>query len=71
MGYIDWLAVQHPWLAGPDMTLADLVAAAHLSVLDYFGDVDWDRSQEAKMYMKLKSRPVFSHFFDILGACLQ
>ena len=42
------------------MTLADLVAAAHLSVLDYFGDIDWDRCREAKMwYMKLKSRPSF------------
>ena len=60
MNYIEWLSAQNPWLAGPDMTLADLVAAAHLSVLDYFGDIDWDRCEEAKMwYMKLKSRPSF------------
>ena len=60
LGYIDWLAAQNLWLAGADMSLADLVAAAHLSVLDYFGDIDWDRYQEAKMwYMKLKSRPSF------------
>lgn len=60
MGYIEWLLAQNPWLAGSDMTLADLVAAAHLSVLDYFGDIDWNRSREAKMwYMKLKSRPSF------------
>jgi glutathione S-transferase len=40
--------------------LADLAAAAHISVLDYFGDVDWRRYPEAKLwYMKLKSRPSF------------
>ncbi|MDG1029407.1 MAG: glutathione S-transferase family protein, partial [Alphaproteobacteria bacterium] len=33
---------------------------AHLSVLDYFGDVNWDKHTDAKMwYMKLKSRPSF------------
>jgi glutathione S-transferase len=42
------------------MSLADLAAAAHLSVLDYFGDIDWDRHPEAKIwYAKIKSRPAF------------
>lgn len=60
LSYMDWLAGQYPWLAGRQMTLADLVAAAHLSVLDYFGDIDWDRHPEVKLwYMKLKSRPSF------------
>ena len=60
MNYIEWLSAQNPWLAGPDMTLADLVAAAHLSVLDYFGDIDWDRHLETKnWYAKMKSRPSF------------
>ena len=60
LGYIDWLASACPWLAGDEMSLADLVAAAHLSVLDYFGDIDWSRHHEAKLwYMKLKSRPAF------------
>ena len=60
LGYVDWLAGQYNWLAGPDISLADLAAAAHISVLDYFGDVDWRRYPEAKLwYMKLKSRPSF------------
>ena len=60
LGYVDWLAGQYSWLAGPDISLADLAAAAHISVLDYFGDVDWRRYPEAKLwYMKLKSRPSF------------
>lgn len=60
LGYIDWLAEQGNWLAGKDLSLADLAAAAHLSVLDYFGDIDWDRHPEAKIwYAKIKSRPAF------------
>ena len=65
LGYIDWLAEQGNWLAGKEMSLADLAAAAHLSVLDYFGDIDWDRHPEAKdWYAKIKSRPSFR---DLLG----
>ena len=60
LDYIDWLAEQGNWLAGKAMSLADLSAAAHLSVTDYFGDVDWDRHPEAKeWYAKIKSRPSF------------
>ena len=60
LGYMDFLAAQYSWLAGPQISLADLAAAAHISVLDYFGDVDWRRYPEVKMwYMKLKSRPSF------------
>ena len=60
LDYIDWLAEQGNWLAGKAMSLADLSAAAHLSVTDYFGDVDWSRHPEAKeWYAKIKSRPSF------------
>ena len=65
LGYIDWLAEQGNWLAGKQMSLADLAAAAHLSVLDYFGDIDWERHPEAKnWYAKIKSRPSFR---ELLG----
>lgn len=65
LSYIDWLAEQGNWLAGKRLSLADLAAAAHLSVLDYFGDIDWDRHPEAKTwYAKIKSRPSFR---DLLG----
>jgi glutathione S-transferase len=60
LDYIDWLTERDNWLAGKQMSLADLVAAAHLSVLDYFGDIDWDRHAETKnWYAKMKSRPSF------------
>ena len=52
LDYIDWLAEQGNWLAGKAMSLADLAAAAHLSVTDYFGDIDWDRHPEAKAVVR-------------------
>jgi glutathione S-transferase len=56
--YIDYLYQQRKWLAGDSMTLADIAAAAHLSVLDYLGDVPWDTAPGARdWYAKMKSRP--------------
>jgi glutathione S-transferase len=47
-------------LAGRRIGQADIVAAAHLSVLDYFGEVSWATWPGLKTwYMKLKSRPSF------------
>jgi glutathione S-transferase len=47
-------------LAGRRISRADMVAAAHLSVLDYFGEVAWAAYPGLKTwYMKLKSRPCF------------
>ena len=58
--YIDWLLDHRRWLGGPVLSLADLAAAAHLSVADYLGGIDWrghDRTKE--WYAALKSRPSF------------
>jgi len=58
--YIGWLAETRKWLAGSMLSLADLAAAAHLSVLDYHGDVDWSVSPAAHdWYARIKSRPGF------------
>ncbi|MBU8543938.1 MULTISPECIES: FtsZ-binding protein FzlA [Roseomonadaceae] len=58
--YIGWLAESRAWLAGPQLGLADLAAAAQLSALDYIGDVDWSISDAAKdWYARVKSRPSF------------
>ena len=47
-------------LVGRRIGQADIVAAAHLSVLDYFGEVAWASYPAVKTwYMKLKSRPSF------------
>jgi len=47
-------------LAARRISQADIIAAAHLSVLDYFGEVAWAAYPAVKTwYMKLKSRPCF------------
>lgn len=48
------------WLAGRRISAADLHAAGHLSVLDYFGEVPWNSYPHLKTWwMKLKSRPSY------------
>lgn len=60
LDYLGWLAETRAWLAGPSLSLADLCAAAHLSALDYLGDVDWSLGEAAKdWYARIKSRPSF------------
>jgi glutathione S-transferase len=56
--YIGWLIDRRRWLAGDEFSLADITAAAHLSALDYIGDVPWERHAGAKdWYARVKSRP--------------
>jgi len=60
LAMLEELAATRDWLAGRRLSQADLVAAAHLSVLDYFGEVSWKAVPALKLwYMKLKSRPCF------------
>jgi glutathione S-transferase len=47
-------------LACRETTLGDLAVAAHLSALDYFGEVPWtDFPPAAEWYVRMKSRPAF------------
>lgn len=58
--YIDYLVDTRPWLAGTMMSLADLAAAAQISVADYLGGLDWSGHEQAKAwYSVFKSRPSF------------
>ncbi|MDE3015733.1 MAG: glutathione S-transferase family protein [Pseudomonadota bacterium] len=58
LDYIGHLAHERYFLAGDNLTLADLAAAAHLSALDYLGDVPWDYNPSAhQWYALMKSRP--------------
>ena len=60
LDYIDYLLDHRRWLAGPTLTLADLAAAAQLSVADYLGGLDWrGHKQTADWYAVMKSRPSF------------
>jgi glutathione S-transferase len=60
LDYIDYLLDHRRWLAGPVLSLADLAAAAQLSVADYLGGIDWrGHKQTADWYAVIKSRPSF------------
>ena len=60
LAYIGWLAQRRNYLAGDRLTYADLAAAAHLSAIDYLGDVPWSEDDAAKAwYARVKSRPSF------------
>jgi glutathione S-transferase len=60
LAYLGWLARTRDWIAGERLTLADLAAAAHLSVADYLGEVPWNEDEMAKhWYARVKSRPAF------------
>lgn len=60
LAYVDYLYQQRKWLAGDELSMADIVAAAHLSVLDYMDDVPWKAAPGARdWYAKMKSRPSF------------
>jgi glutathione S-transferase len=60
LAYLETLLANRDWLAGPRVSQADFAAAAHISVIDYFGDVPWREFSAAKTwYMKIKSRPCF------------
>jgi glutathione S-transferase len=58
--YVAYLIERRNWLAGDGFSLADIAAAAHISVVDYLGDVPWDDFPESKLwYARIKSRPSF------------
>ncbi len=60
LDYIGYLIERRKWLAGEQVSLADFAAAAHLSTVDYLGDVPWDEHEGAKdWYARIKSRPSF------------
>jgi glutathione S-transferase len=60
LDFIGDLAEQRNWLAGERLSAADLAAAAHLSALDYLGDVPWQENASAKAwYQRIKCRPSF------------
>lgn len=65
MEYIDWIIERNNYLAGDNFSLADISAAAQLSVIDYLGDVPWDDYKNAKLwYSKVKSRPSFKEILN-------
>ena len=65
LDYIAFLTEKRNWLAGEDFSQADITAAAHLSTVDYIGDVPWDDHPGAReWYGRVKSRKSFKALLD-------
>lgn len=65
LDYIGFLTEKREWLAGSDFSLADIAAAAHLSTIDYIGDVPWEEHQAAhRWYEKVKRRESFKPLLE-------
>ena len=65
LDYIGFLCEKRKWLAGENFTLADIAAAAHLSAIDYIGDVPWEEHHHARdWYARVKSRPAFKPLLE-------
>lgn len=56
--YLTELLEHRDWLAGRRFSLGDIAAAAHLSCLDFLGEISWrDHPVLKDWYQKIKSRP--------------
>lgn len=63
--YIDWIVERNNYLVGDEFSLADISAAAQLSIIDYLGDVPWEDYKNTKLwYSKIKSRPSFKEILN-------
>lgn len=64
LGYIEYLLESRKYLGGEQISVADFSSASHISVLDYFGDINWHHYPQAKdWYCLIKSHKIFN---DIL-----
>lgn len=60
LNYITFLLNKRTWLAGENFSLADVAAAAQLSSIDYFGDINWRNYRKvAEWYSLIKSKKCF------------
>ncbi len=58
--YIEYLLETRKYLGGDQISVADFAAASQLSVLDYFGDINWNHYTPAKdWYSLIKSHKIF------------
>ncbi len=60
LDYLDWLLERRRWLSGAGFGIADVAAAAQISVADYLAGIEWDGHEPSRIwYSAMKSRPTF------------
>jgi len=64
LSYIEFLLEGRKYLACDQVSVADFSAASHISVLDYFGDINWHHYAPVKdWYCLIKSHQIFNDIF--------
>ena len=65
LDYIGFLTEKRKWLAGDQFSLADIAAAAHLSAIDYIGDVPWEQHHAARAWFdKMRERKSYKPLLE-------
>lgn len=65
LNYIEYLLETRKYLAGDLISVADFSAAAQISVLDYFGDINWQHHRVVKdWYSLIKSHRAFGEILE-------
>lgn len=65
LDYIGFLTENRKWLAGDQFSLADIAAAAHLSAIDYIGDVPWEEHHAARAWFdKMRERDSYKPLLE-------
>jgi glutathione S-transferase len=60
LDYLSNLLEMRSFLAGDKISCADIAGACHISILDYFGEINWDKWPNLRYwYAIIKSRPSF------------
>ncbi len=60
LAYISALLEVRSFIASNSLSVADIAASCHISVLDYLGEINWDKCLVVKhWYAIIKSRPSF------------
>ena len=68
INHLTYLVKSNNYIAGDQFSLADITTSAHISVMDYFGDIKWENYSSLKeWYALMKSRKAFKTILqDIL-----
>lgn len=65
LDYINYLLDIRSFIAWENISIADIAAASHLSLLDYFGEIKWnDLPRLQQWYSIIKSRPSFQQILN-------
>ncbi len=63
--YMERLLSSRKWLACEKFTVSDISAAAHISILDYLGYINWNRYPKLKdWYIVIKSKKGFENMLN-------